>query len=236
MSFFPNIVEYAISKGLKQYRKPTSRGEIRVCCPFCENNGHSPDREYKLYLGTGRDGAGIFRCQRCGERGGTLRFMHLIEMRSEKEILEELKAKQPKKTPLKNGLASHPAMKLTASQWRMMGIEHKPTWDELRVDIKLSRDILKYAWMTWESFVHSKKMIAFQFVCLGYYSGVFEKQREAVKKIEIETGIEKLWESALRMHKIPRAQWSQEMKATDNLAREIALSVVRERKKELIKG
>jgi hypothetical protein len=220
VSILPDILDVAQGHGLRSYPRQTNRGETRFNCPFCVEQGRSEDREYKLYLGVGRDGAGIFRCMRCGERGGVLRMMSLLEQRSESKILERLKEGLPKRK--KASWETHPAMKLTSYQWRLLGFLRKVNAGDFKRDPERARNTLQWVWQEWENFSHHQLKEAFRYVCFAYHTGKFDEMRQAVAKREQEKGIPKLWERALKIHSIPKDRWSEEMIQMDQFQKMIA--------------
>ena len=59
-----NIFEHIDASDYKE----TSGGEVRYCCPFCEQRhpGKTPDTDYHLYYNSDK---GVYFCFRCGLRG-----------------------------------------------------------------------------------------------------------------------------------------------------------------------
>jgi hypothetical protein len=66
----------AARRGLKG---PSSRGEWRACCPFCEKAAGKIDVKFKLHMNPGK---GVYSCFRCGA-GGRADLAWLGELRNE---------------------------------------------------------------------------------------------------------------------------------------------------------
>jgi len=84
-----------------EYRPHASKeNEVLVNCPFCADNGHSPDTEFKLGVNTQKE---LGHCHRCDWRaGGRNLYSHLAEEANVHECYEtdteEHTLEKPKKT------------------------------------------------------------------------------------------------------------------------------------------
>lgn len=193
MSILPYIVDKAEEYGLRKYPRMTARGEIRVCCPFCGD-----DTKYHCYLNPTEN---IFHCFRCGASGGVARFIAWIENRSELEVLDEYR----QKAGVNRKKTVHPAERLTAHQYRLMGFK-KPQYEKMTPEMKAR--ILERMWGYWKAFEERKVRIAFLCYLYGLYTQQPHKAKRWVEEMEKETGLQ-LWQKCQKLYQLPRDQWEE---------------------------
>lgn len=102
----PNILTIAQKYGLEADPKTYDKKEVRFKCPFCSSNKHT------LSLNSSK---GLFKCWRCEEHGGVIKFESLLSGKSFNEIKKMYFGEKMNKKRL------HPAYKLTPSQLREIG-------------------------------------------------------------------------------------------------------------------
>lgn len=86
-----------------EYRETGAENEIVLCCPFCVEQGESPDERFRLGINT-KDGA--MNCFNCGKKGrGEFSFQELQRVLDTGEIEEQQEGrKHKKKTPIEVAL------------------------------------------------------------------------------------------------------------------------------------
>lgn len=221
MSIFPEILDVANRYNLLAQQKDAPRGEIRVHCPFCAEIVGIADRGFHLYLNPIKN---TYHCFRCQEKGGVAKFIGLLEGKGEQEVIDEYKAKHEatrKKKRRKKTWEDHPAMKLSAHQWKLMGFLGKIDGNMFRTNPAYARAVLQWAWREWQLFSAEKLKEAFHVFVLGKYL-VDEKAAEAfVRKLEKETGMEQLWERAEKLYQLPKDLWAQWAKRAEVIVCEL---------------
>lgn len=148
----PSILGVATQHGLKMNERTSkSTKDVRFKCPFCQANDQRNDKFY-LSLNT-RDN--VFKCWACGESGGVLQFMALLENISIEEVKRRLWGSQ--KAPRR----LHPAEKLTPAQLRAIGFVG-PGWAKLKKqDYTYYRRALQLVWREWQQHVWQVKRLAY---------------------------------------------------------------------------
>jgi hypothetical protein len=146
----PPIKEVALHHGLKMNdRLSKSEKDVRFKCPFCS---HKYQKEkYHLSLNI-KDN--VFKCWSCGESGGVLKFITLLENTS----IEEVKARLFGSTP---NIQLHPAERLTPGQLKEIGFE-PINWSGLRQSNPvLYRNTLSWVWREWQQYARFLKRFGY---------------------------------------------------------------------------
>ncbi|SHN86433.1 hypothetical protein [Desulfitobacterium chlororespirans] len=153
----PSIMEVALQHELKSAelddrskRKKRSVKDVRFKCPFCKATDH-PKFKDKYYLSLNTED-NVFQCWFCGESGGVLKFIALLENKSIEEVKQELFHKGNNRVQRK----LHPAEKLTPSQLQSMGFLTK-NWK------KPSPRDLDWIWSEWLLCVEQEKRMGYMF-------------------------------------------------------------------------
>lgn len=196
LSILPKILEVAEGYGLKKFPRLTNRGETRVCCPFCGD-----DTKYHCYLNPYQN---MFHCFRCGKSGGVAHFIAFYENRSLTEVLKELKEKAGV-----NRKTVHPAERLTAHQYRLMGFHRKPQFNKLGKEYR--KRTLDWVWKTWKAYEKRTLQFAFLYYLYGLYTQSLPKAKLWVEEMEKRRGTKHLWERCERIYQLPRDQWEEWM-------------------------
>lgn len=236
MSIFPDILDVAARYNLLAQQKSAPRGEIRVHCPFCAEVVGKADHEFHLYLSPLKN---TFHCFRCQTKGGVAKFIGLLEGKGEQEVIDEYKAKHDaakRKKQKKRAWENHPAMKLSAHQWKLMGFLGKIDGKMFRLNQAYARAVLQWAWREWQLFTSERTKEALHVLLLGKYLAHEKTAEEFVRKMEKETGIENLWERAEKMYQLPKDLWAEWAKRADVIVRELAEAIRNEDKAADLEG
>ncbi|MBR8660674.1 hypothetical protein [Brevibacillus sp. NL20B1] len=236
MSIFPEILDVADRFNLLAQQKPAPRGEIRIHCPFCAEIVGTADRGFHLYLNPFKN---TFHCFRCQVKGGVAKFIGLLQGKGEQEVIDEYKAKHEaarRKKRKKKTWEDHPAMKLSAHQWKLMGFLGKIDGKMFHTNPHYARAVLQWAWREWQLFTSEKSKEAFHVLLLGKYLDDEKAAEEFVRKTEKETGIESLWERAVKMHQLPKDLWAEWAKRADVIVRELVEAIRNEEKAADLEG
>lgn len=138
----PSVLETARQHGLQMNDRCSSRSakELRLKCPFCEADANK-EGEYYLSLNTSDN---VFKCWACGESGGVLKFIALLDHQSIEEVKRNLwGSKRSPQNPL------HPAEKLRPEQLRAMGFVGC-NWGKLKQgDQAYYQQTLNWVWKEW---------------------------------------------------------------------------------------
>ena len=149
----PSILEVATQHGLRiNGRSSQSKKDLRCKCPFCQTDAQQKDKFYLSLNVTDN----VFKCWACGESGGVLKLIALLEKRSVEEVKRSLwgDTKSSRK-PL------HPAERLTPSQLKMLGFITS-NWGELKQrDPAGYKNTLDWIWREWLAQVNQLKRSAY---------------------------------------------------------------------------
>ncbi|WP_018213658.1 hypothetical protein [Desulfitobacterium hafniense] len=147
----PSIMEVAMQHGLKLNERSTrSVKDVRFKCPFCQVTEHPKYKDkYYLSLNTSDN---VFQCWSCGESGGVLKFIALLENKSVEEVKQELFHEGNNRVQRK----LHPAEKLTPRQLKAAGFLLK-NWG------KLSPKEKDWIWSEWQLYVEQEKRLGYMF-------------------------------------------------------------------------
>lgn len=175
-SLLPNILEIANRNNLEANPKTLNKKEIRYKCPFCHADAN---RRNKFYLSI-NENKNVFKCWYCKESGGVLKFISLLEGKSEQELIEEIRQQ--------NGSTyqKHPAERLSGYQLDLIGYP-KINWVKNReYDVQFYKIFRERVWNEWKDYVRNKKRFCYQLLYVGLISGEFKKSVEQVKEVEKE--------------------------------------------------
>lgn len=176
MSILPNVLEVASRNHLEADSKTLGKKEVRFKCPFCLADSN---RKGKYYLSLNQD-KNVFKCWYCKESGGVLRFISLLEEKSEQDLIEEIRQKNG------SSYKKHPAERLTRHQLELIGYP-KIDWVANRnFDYQLYKSYRERVWKDWKAYVARQKELAYKLLFVGLLNGEFKKSIEQVKEIEKE--------------------------------------------------
>lgn len=181
MSILPNIVEVAIEHNLTIKKNTLGKKEVLCKCPFCLEDMKPHKIKRKWYLSLNED-KNCFKCWYCGEKGGVVRFISLLDGIPENEIIEKLRKE--------NGFhyQKHPAEKLSRTQLKMIGYPNINWVKNREFDVELYKRFREAVWQKWLAFVETKKCYAYKVIYAGILSGDFQRAIKEVKKMEVELG------------------------------------------------
>lgn len=192
-SILPNVLDIAERNNLEVDKRTLGKKEVRYKCPFCLADSN---RRNKYYLSLNED-KNVFKCWYCKEAGGVLRFISLLEEKSENELIEEIRQKNGSQ------YKRHPAERLTRSQLALIGYP-KINWVANRkFDYEFYKIYREKVWNDWLKYVKAQKKYCYQLLYVGLFSG-FEHSIKKVKEIEKEIGeefLDKLLESLFQEEK-----------------------------------
>lgn len=173
-SLLPNILEVAKKNKLEVNPKSLNKKEIRFKCPFCKQDSNRKD---KFYLSV-NESKNVFKCWYCKESGGVIRFISLLEGKSEQELIEEIRKENG------SNYKKHPAEKLTQYQLDLIGYR-KINWYEMRnKNYSGYKHLREKIWGEWKAYIRDRKRFSYQLLFTGLITGEFKKAIEQVKKIE----------------------------------------------------
>lgn len=184
MSILPNILDVAIKHNIEFSGRNVSgrAAEKTAVCPFHKQNR----RQYHLYINAEKN---TFKCQACGEKGGVLKFISLLENRSEQDILAEIKGQ----IPARSKKPSHPALTLNGYQLKLMDIQPRSNWPEWwNEDPTFKFWWLNQIWERWQGYVQYEieNSLVTLYIALmkkNYLAGI-----ERIKKKSQEMGVDLL--------------------------------------------
>ena len=151
----PSVLEIARQHGLQMNTRTSSRSakEVRFKCSFCEADANK-EGKYYLSLNTTDN---LFKCWSCGEGGGVLKFIALLENTSIEEVKRKLWG--DKKSPYK---PLHPAERLTPSQLKAMGFIGCSNWGKLKKENPTNHvRTLNWVWQEWVLYTTRLKRLAY---------------------------------------------------------------------------
>lgn len=205
-SILPNILEKAVEYGMVLTSLKHRPDEHRTNCPFCVKFGLKPDKGKHLYINTRKN---TFKCYRCVEGGGVIKFISLMEGKSEKSILEaileEIKKKNtPAKAPKK---PEHPALGLTGSQLRLIHLPSRYEWPEWWADDpEYKKWWLDEVWRRWNAYMENVRTIAFTLLVMAIQSGNYSVVVKSLKSYSEAIGSD-IVEPCLAVYSQPVLPW-----------------------------
>lgn len=177
----PNILDIASEHQLAFQSRSFGKKQTLAKCPFCREDDQ-PRKRKKYYLSLNTQEQ-LFKCWYCGESGGVFRFMALLEGVSENEVIDRYRKKSGSASKL------HPAEKLTSSQCKMMGLDAKPNWIEIRkFDYQSYKEMRELTWKAWKQFLVNEKRFAYQLLVSGIAGGTYGNVIEAIQEREKAIG------------------------------------------------
>lgn len=174
LSLLPNILEVAQNNNLEADPKTINKKEVRFKCPFCHADAN---RRNKYYLSI-NESKNVFKCWYCKESGGVLKFISLLEGKSEQELIEEIRQQ--------NGWSykKHPAERLTRMQLELIGYPKIDWIRNRKFDYDFYIAFRDKVWTQWQAYIKEKKQYCYQLLFVNLISGNFKKGIEQVKEIE----------------------------------------------------
>lgn len=210
-SILPNIMDIAVEHNLAFSDRPIYNRphEQRAICPFHICSTHNKP-EYHLYINKEKH---TFKCFSCGEKGGVVRFIALLEGITEQQVLERLRA------PYKNHKRKnvHPAERLNALQLKKIGFVNHCSWRDFKKkwETKSPRYIqvtMDFIWTRWQDYIQYRIEMAYKELLIGLNSGKFKEVIEKIKKDSNELGVD-LLNPALKVYSSPvRPAWTEDMR------------------------
>jgi hypothetical protein len=194
-SILPDILEVASQHNVHLGKPVSGRpGEIRAQCPFCLSNLGKADKHFHLYLNSHK---GTFKCQRCNEKGGVIKFIAVLNGTTENYVLEEIKSNYRNENsgrirrPIKK---KHPALTLNYYQLKELGIGGKLNWSDLKDDPAGQKLVADYIWQKWLNFLEYEKMQAVKIIYLYVKSSTtgYSKAIEYIRLRSKEIGFDLL--------------------------------------------
>lgn len=169
----PDILSIADQHALIVNNKTRHREEAECKCPFCyEDSKPQKKRRYYLSLNTKDQ---VFKCWFCGESGGVLRFISLLEGVAEEEVRSRFRKRK----------VEHPAERLTRRQRKLIGENIEPDWATMKKrDPAYYIRTMKWMWSEWSAFVHTQLEQAYFLLLLGIRFGKYSEYIEEIKKLE----------------------------------------------------
>lgn len=125
----------------------------------------------------------MFKCWYCKESGGVLRFIALLEGKSEQELIEELRQSHGWTRE------KHPAERLTKRQLSMIGYPHIDWNANHEFDKSFAYEFRQRIWQEWQYFVKEKKQFCYRLLFVGLITGNLERSIKDVEKVEKEIGV-----------------------------------------------
>ncbi|QQZ58931.1 hypothetical protein JI735_19575 [Paenibacillus sonchi] len=164
----PEIVEVAKLHQLELNHRTIHNEEVLAKCPFCQEDS-KPGKRRRFYLSLNSQGQ-VFRCWYCGESGGVLRFISLLEGVNEEEVKERYRSQDKRRSRKR-----HPVEQWSTGQRRVYRVIYggkEPDWQVMR-----KRDYSYYLrtldWMQtqWNEIVQHELERAYFWLLLGIHSG-----------------------------------------------------------------
>ena len=197
MTILPNIVEVAIKHNLHIKKETIGKKEVLCKCPFCLEDQKPHKIKKKWYLSLNED-KNVFKCWFCGEKGGVVRFISLLDGIPENEIIEKLRKE--------NGFhyQKHPAERLSRTQLKMIGYPNINWVKNREFDVEFYKKFREEVWQRWLDFIEDKKDEAYREIFAGILLGNYQKSIKRVKKMEAELGANLLKDVLKRLSKEER--------------------------------
>lgn len=170
---FPDILSIADQHCLIINSRTRGNEEVLSKCPFCYEDD-KPDKKRRYYLSLNTKDR-VFRCWFCGESGGVLRFIALLEGVTEEEVRARFRKRKP----------SHPAERLTRRQLKL--ISNGPLTDfpaMKKRDRAYYNRTMDYIWERWNVFIKTQVQEAYFLLTLGITHGKYQEYVEEIRKLE----------------------------------------------------
>lgn len=189
----PSIIHVAKQFGLEADEKTFDNKEVRFKCPFCP----SPSDKYHLSLNKDKN---LFKCWKCGESGGVLKFEAMLSNQSFEQVRQKYFGKRKEKI--------HPAYLLTPQQLKKIG------WDNMKQEDfqnfvenkdKVYKEWRKYAY--WEYVKHYALLTLIAYFPFKEYQ-LYHWLSESAQK----SGVPNLWEHLIKEYnsKAKKKKWALE--------------------------
>lgn len=177
----PSVLEIARQHGLQMNARCSSHSakEVRFKCPFCEADVNK-EGKYYLSLNTANN---LFKCWACGEAGGVLKFIALLEDKSIEEVKQKLWG--AKRAPRRS---LHPAEKLTPQQMRAMGFVGYSLGKQRKDDRAAYQRTLNWVWHEWQLYSIQLKRLAYVgLLCLKTTEGIHSNCQRYAQQLGLST-------------------------------------------------
>lgn len=178
-SILPNIVDVASKHNLVMNPKTIGKKEVLCKCPFCLEDSN---KKNKYFLSLNGD-KNVYKCWYCGLFGGVVKFISLLEGKTESEIIEKLRNENS------FNYKKHPAEKLSKAQLKMIGYPNVNWVKNREYDVELYLQFREVVIQKWLSFVEEQKAWAYRQVFAGIltgdYNGAIKKVKVIEQKLEI---------------------------------------------------
>ncbi|WP_059051386.1 hypothetical protein [Paenibacillus senegalimassiliensis] len=198
----PDILDVADQNGLIINSFSKSREEVLCKCPFChEDSKPGKKRRYYLSLNTKDQ---VFKCWFCGESGGVLRFISLLEGVPEEQVRQRYRKRK----------VVHPAERLSRNQrkWLRQHIGGtEPNWKQMRErDFAYYKRSLDLLWQQWNEFLEIERQGAYLWLIIGIKNCKYQKYIERIRHREREIEVP-LLEDLLQIYSCAvRPKWTED--------------------------
>lgn len=174
----PDILTVADQYKLTLNERTRNSEEALCKCPFCfEDAKPNKKRRYYLSLNTKDQ---VFKCWFCGESGGILRFISLLEGVTEDEVRSRYRKRK----------INHRAERLTRKQLGYISHNAKTDFAAMKVrDRAYYFRTMDWIWSDWKSFLEDQIQEAYFLLIVGIAFGKYQEHIEEIRKLEktIET-------------------------------------------------
>lgn len=199
----PEIVDVAKKHKLIINTRTLHSEEVLCKCPFCQEDS-KPGKRRRFYLSLNSQSQ-VFKCWFCGESGGVLRFIALLEGVSEEKV----------RSRYRRSHTTHPAERLTRRQRLLLGgYEKEPDW---RLMKKRNRDYflrtMDYLWERWNDFLETERQEAYFLLILGIRFGKYREYVEQIRQREKQIGASLLKEVLDIYSSAVRPSWTEKVEA-----------------------
>ncbi|MGG1880342.1 hypothetical protein ABDI30_22605 [Paenibacillus cisolokensis] len=176
----PDIVSIAEQHGLQINPSSKTREEVSCKCPFCYEDS-KPGKKRRYYLSLNSKDQ-VFKCWFCGESGGVLRFISLLEGVPEEQVRQRYRKRK----------IVHPAERLSRNQRKQLrlymgdGIK-EPDWNLMRKrDFAYYKRSLDFLWQQWSEFLETERQGAYLWLIIGITNCKYQKYIERIRQRERE--------------------------------------------------
>lgn len=184
----PSIVNVAQEYGLRYDPKTLTKKEVRFQCPFC----NSRSGKYHLSLNKESD---LFKCWKCGESGGVLKFEALLTNKSHEEVRRKYFGKRERKV--------HPAYKLTPQQLQKIG------WENMKQeDFQNFIESKDKVYSDWKRYVYKEQVKYYALLTLIAHYPIREYQQHLfawLSEMAQQSEVPKMWDRLM-------SEWNSERK------------------------
>lgn len=203
----PEIVDVAKLHRLELNHRTLNHEEVLAKCPLCQEDS-KPGKRRRYYLSLNSQDQ-VFRCWYCGESGGVLRFISLLEGVPEDEVKERYRS--PKR---KGHRKRHPVERWSTGQKRAYLNHYGGKLPDLHAmrqrDYSYYIRTLDLMQTQWNELVQREVEQAFFWLLLGIHSGKYAQYIERIRARELQIEIP-LLDQVLELFSRPvRPAWTEQ--------------------------